>query len=369
MRYLARFSLLMFSIVLAFPSAVVLRAQETPDPITTTIAFQPFQHGYMLWREDVDKITVVYGDILTKTGAPCQEVYRDTWEEQSYTIPDAPPGLTVPARGFGWLYKADAQLAQRLGYATTDEMSRLADVRTTNDDGTFVTEIAPSESLPGQPATLRLAGSDEPGLTYCFPRGREDRAVLNTWVSIQRFEHGVMTWRQDRPDRIEIGHDDTQFAPELQCLDVFADTWKPGMYLSYGDLAVPGKRLPVRGFGQVWLSTTYVRDSLGYPVTGEIGAFATITYESFKHPTRGIIQVRTMKLKTEGGTPITIRDTYPERLSAEREPLESQGCSKILIPHQARGNGVYTGPLGADIGSRRLEGWRPDPRQRHGESR
>lgn len=362
MRMLARFCLLIVSIMLAFPPAGILRAQEPSDSITTTIAFQPFQHGYMLWREDVDKITVVYADILTKTGAPCQEVYRDTWEEQSYTMPGAPTGLTVPERGFGWLYKADAQLSQRLGYATSGETSRLADVRSANVDGTQVTEIVLAEPLPGQPSTLRLAGSDEPGLTYCFARGREDRAVLNTWVSVQRFEHGIMTWRQDRPDRIEIGHDDTSFAPELQCLDVFADTWKPGMYLSYGDLAVADKRLPARGFGQVWLNTKYVRDSLGYPVTGEVGGFATVTYEHFRHPTRGNINVRTMKLKTDTGAGVTLRDTYPERLSSNQEPLESQGCAKILIPHQARDRNVFTGPLGADIGSRRLEGWRPDSR-------
>ena len=99
----------------------------------------------------------------------------------------------------------------------------------------LVTEIEPTEALPGQPLRLRLSGSDDPGLTYCFARGRENREVLNTWVAVQRFEHGVMTWRQDRPGRIEVGHDDTSFAPELQCLDVFADTWKPGMELSYGE--------------------------------------------------------------------------------------------------------------------------------------
>lgn len=362
MSYLARFSLLFLSIVLAFRSAGIVQAEETSDPITTTIAFQPFQRGYMLWREDQGRITVVYGDILTKTGAPCQEVYRDTWADQEYTIPDGPPGLLVPVRGFGWLYKSDPQLSQRLGYATSDETGRLAEVRTANVDGTLVTEIVPAEPLPGQPATLRLAGSDEPGLTYCFARGREDRGVLNTWVSVQRFEHGIMTWRQDRPDRIEIGHDDTQLAPELQCLDVFADTWKPGMYVDYRDLAVPGKRLPVRGFGQVWVSTKYVRESLGYPVSEEIGAFATVTYENFRHPTRGTIKVRTMKLNLgEGGT-ATIRDSYPERLSSDQEPLESQGCSRILIPHQAKDRNVYAGPLGAELGSRRLEGWRPDPR-------
>jgi hypothetical protein len=361
MRFVARLGLLLCSILLAFPSAGTSRAQEVSEPITTTIAFQPFQHGYMVWREDTDKITVVYGDMLTKIGAPCQEVYRDTYDDREYALPTPPPGLVAPVRGFGWLYRADPQLAQRLGFGTADEMSRTATISTTTVDGVPVTEIVPSEPLPGQPMPLRLAGSDEPGLTYCFARGNENREVLNTWVAVQRFEHGVMTWRQDRPDRIEVGHHDTSFAPELQCLDVFADTWKPSTGPSYGDLAATGQRLPVRGFGQVWLNNRYVRDSLGYPVTGEIGAFATVTYERFKHPTRGNITIRTMKLTTESGEPATIRDTYPERLSADHEPLESQGCSKILIPHSAR-NSVFIGPLGADLGSRRLEGLRPDSR-------
>jgi hypothetical protein len=173
-------------------------------------------------------------------------------------------------------------------------------------------------------------------LTYCFARGREDRATLNTWISFQKYEHGVMMWRQDRPDRIEVGHEDTQLAPELGCLDVFADTWRPGMLLTYGDLAAPGWRLPVRGFGQVWLATPYVRDSLGYPLTNEIGAFATITYETFPHPTRGKLVVRTMKLHTESGAGITVRDTYPDLKAADHETRESQGCAKILIPHRAR---------------------------------
>lgn len=369
MRILARFCLLIVCSMLALPTASALQAQETTESITTSIAFQPFQHGYMLWREDLDKITVVYTDILTKTGASCQEVYRDTYDGQEYAIPDAPFGLKIPVSGFGWLYRADSQLAQRLGYATSDEVGRFAEIRTTSVDGILVTEVVPFEPLSGQPGTLRLAGSDEPGLTYCFARGSEDRSILNTWVSIQRFEHGFMTWRQDRPDRIEIGHDDTSYAPELQCLDVFADTWRPGMDLSYGSLAVHGKRLPVRGFGQVWLNTKYVRDSLGYPVSEEIGAFATVTYETFRHPTRGPIMVRVMRLKIGDGRPVTIRDTYPERLATDLEPIESQSCAKIMIPHTARGNSVYTGPLGADIGSRRLEGLRPDPRQRNSESR
>jgi hypothetical protein len=104
-------------------------------------------------------------------------------------------------------------------------------------------------------------------------------------------------------------------------------------------------------------------------VSDEIGAFATVSYERFRHPTRGSIMVCTMKLKSADARSIAIHDTCPERLSSDHGPLESQGCGKILIPHTARGNSAFTGPLGAAFGSRPLEGWWPEPRQRSPESR
>jgi hypothetical protein len=55
-----------------------------PSVVKTAIAYQPFQNGYMFWREDLDKITVVYSNILTKSNAGCSEVYRDTFEGQPY---------------------------------------------------------------------------------------------------------------------------------------------------------------------------------------------------------------------------------------------------------------------------------------------
>jgi hypothetical protein len=45
--------------------------------------------------------------------------------------------------------------------------------------------------------------------------------------------------------------------------------------------------------------------------------------------------IRTMNVQTGSGG-ITMRDTYPEARSADREPLESQACSTILIPHRTR---------------------------------
>lgn len=309
-------------------------AQQADEPIVTPIAYQAFQHGFMLWRGDNGQMTVAYSDIPTKTGAPCQEVYRDTYQGQAYEIPPAPPGLGVPTMGFGYLYSRDNQLAQRLGYATADEQSRVAEIRgLTAPGGERLLELRLSDPITGAPNPLRLALTDEPGLTYCFARRSENRAALNTWVALQRFQYGYMQWRQDRPDRIEVIHQDTEYAPELNCVDVFLDAWKPGEALSYGDTAVPGRRLPERGFGRIWLDNAYVRDSLGYPIEAETGGFAELTYEPFQHPRRGEILVRRGAVYLPGGEEVRRRTFFPGGADADRESRVGQGCQRILIPH------------------------------------
>jgi hypothetical protein len=308
-------------------------ARQDAGPIVTPIAFQPFQRGYMLWRQDNGQITVAYADILTKSGAPCQEVFRDTYQGQPYDLPPAPPGFRVPALGFGWLYANDPQLARRLGYATGDEVSRVAEIRARTADGGQVLNLRLSEPIGGAPNPLTLASSDEPGLTYCFARRSENRAALNTWVALQRFEYGYMLWRQDRPDRVEVVHQDTELAPELECGDTFRDTWTPGETLSYGDLAGPGRRLPERGFGKIWLENAYVRTSLGYPIEAETGGFAEVTFEPFRHPRRGELLVRRLVVYLPSGEEFRERATFPGGGDPQREARLSQGCASILIPH------------------------------------
>lgn len=332
-RQLLPLMLMVFALVPVPPAS----ALQAPDPVQTPIAFQPFEHGFMLWRQDQDKIVVVFTDIKTKTGAACQETYRDTFDGQAYEIPAAPPGLTVPTLGFGWLYKNDAELAKRLGYAKSEEVSRVADIRVTaGAEGGQVTEITPTEAIEGQPETFKLGGTDEPGLTYCFARHQENRAALNTWVARQQFEHGYMLWRQDRPDRIEVIHDDTEYAPELRCVDTFMDAWKPGMELSYGDLAVPGKRLPTKGFGKIWLENEYVRQSLGYPTQEEDGGFVSVTFEPFQHPTKGSIQIRQLTGTLSSGRPVSSRTFFYGATSAEQaDGRLNTGCQRILIPHKS----------------------------------
>jgi hypothetical protein len=311
------------------------RALQAPDTIVTTIAYQPFEHGYMLWREDLDKITVVYADIPTKSGGACSEVYRDTFEGQPYEIPPPPPGqLTVPTLGFGWLYRNDPLMARRLGYAVQDEVSQTAEITTVTADGGRQIVVVPAEPLPGSTQQLVTGDPEEPGLTYCFPRRNENRDVVNTWTARQLFEHGAMVWRQDMPDRVEVWHFDTQLAPEIACGDTLADAWKPGMELSYGDLAVPGQRLPVRGFGQVWLDREYIRNSLGYPIGDEQGGFAELSYEPFQHPTRGRLLIRHMTVHLPDGQNWVSKVTIPNATSPSSDRIVSTACQRILTPHQ-----------------------------------
>lgn len=296
----------------------------------TPIAFQAFEHGFMLWRKDNDQITVGYADILTKTKSRCQETYRDTYRTQPYTAPVTPAGISVNL-GFGWLLTNDSQLAQRLGAPTSEEVSRVTEIHAR--PGEPILELRLDQPIPDQPNPLVLALGDEPGLTYCFPRGNENRSVLNTWVALQRFEHGQMRWRQDRPERIEVVHFDTDLAPEVACVDILRDTWAPGEALAFGDLALSGRQLPERGFGKIWLTIDYVRESLGDPVDVETGGFAEITFERFKHPRRGPILVRRTQVKLPSGRTVTDRTFFPGGGDPQREDRLTQGCQKILIPH------------------------------------
>lgn len=321
-------------LVPSVPPAFASPSAQATETVTSAVAYQGFEHGWMLWREDTDRILVSYTDIRTKTDKPCQELYRDTFEGQAYEIPPAPPGLMVPSQGFGWLYANDQEMAKRLGYAKTEEFSRVATITTKNEGGSRTMEADWSgDSVAGGIVGVVGSDPDEPGLTYCFPRRQENRSVLNTWISYQFFQYGWMVWRQDKPDRIEVIHQDTQLAPEIWCVDTITDTWRPGQEIDYGALAVPNRRLPVRGFGKIWAAMEYVNKSLGYAVSPEAGGFAEVTWEPFQHPMRGTIQVRKMVIHAPTGD-INRQTTFPNGGGPEGDGVLSTACEQLLIPHQ-----------------------------------
>ena len=89
-------------------------------------AYEPFERGHMIWREDTREIYVLYDD-------GDYETYLDTWQEgDPVVIPGAPPpGLYAPVRGFGNLYASQPQVRERLGWATAEESGYTMWVETT----------------------------------------------------------------------------------------------------------------------------------------------------------------------------------------------------------------------------------------------
>ncbi|NJL95863.1 MAG: hypothetical protein HC915_20090 [Anaerolineae bacterium] len=78
------------------------------EPVIVGAAYQRFENGYMLWRQDTRKIYVMYGqDDNGCTGR--LEVYDDLWTEGLPATDPAfdndPGGRQQPERGFGLVWR------------------------------------------------------------------------------------------------------------------------------------------------------------------------------------------------------------------------------------------------------------------------
>lgn len=90
-------------------------------------AYQTFERGLMLWRGDTRKIYVLYN-----SGG--YEVYDDTWtpDQPADTGETPPPGLILPARGFGKVWANNPGVRSGLGWANGQEASYTARIEVYN---------------------------------------------------------------------------------------------------------------------------------------------------------------------------------------------------------------------------------------------
>ena len=99
------------------PVAPVAFQPDNAPAHAVVVGVEPFEHGSMLYRDDLKQIYVLTLDQKFKA-------YPDTWKEG--TNPDlgyAPQGASkiTPARGFGWLWASDPDVRQTLGAAIATE--------------------------------------------------------------------------------------------------------------------------------------------------------------------------------------------------------------------------------------------------------
>lgn len=106
--------------------------------------YQTFQNGYMVWVGGQDAIYVMYNDMQT----PRWQVFRDYFQEG---MPESAPeysnapqsSLWQPRRGFGMLWRANATVRDRIGWATMEwEQGYSVHVQTGSDGAIFISQPA-----------------------------------------------------------------------------------------------------------------------------------------------------------------------------------------------------------------------------------
>ena len=132
------------------------------QPLVGQGVFQTFQNGYMIWVGVQDAVYVFYTD----TNSPRWEVYRDEFDqgmqEDDPAYNNAPSGnLWQPRRGFGMLWRGNAYVRDRIGWAT-EVLERPYSVTVQNStDGTlFISDPTGGvfSVLPGGQIWQRYAG-------------------------------------------------------------------------------------------------------------------------------------------------------------------------------------------------------------------
>jgi hypothetical protein len=98
--------------------------------------------------------------------------------------------------------------------------------------------------------------------------GAQSSDSANVWITVQKFERGMMWWRSDNSTILVLSHEGQ------------VKTFPAASYSSYRDNRItssPTGRVPILGFGKVWGNFDSVRRMIGSPVTGEVGTSAKIS--------------------------------------------------------------------------------------------
>ncbi len=94
-------------------------------------------------------------------------------------------------------------------------------------------------------------------------------------LAVQRFERGIMLWTRrwgDVPVPSEIFVlTSSSTDPQRFTWQMFADEWTEGTPLRFSETPPPGRYVPERGFGYVWVHNAEVRSRLGWAIEPEQG--------------------------------------------------------------------------------------------------
>ncbi len=90
-------------------------------PILSPAAQQTFEHGQMIWIGSQARIYVFFNDGKKPAWIDFPDEYKDGQPDHDPSI-SAPPNLSQPIRGFGLVWRGQAHIRDRLGWATGPEL-------------------------------------------------------------------------------------------------------------------------------------------------------------------------------------------------------------------------------------------------------
>jgi len=129
--------------------------QPRPDscplapPNASPGVFQRFENGFMIWVGSQDAIYVLYNDPVQPRWQVFRDFFNEGMPEDSPQYVNAPrPNIWQPRRGFGLLWRDNATIRNRIGWAAQQwEQPYSVQVQTANDGTIFISQ--PGTSIFG----------------------------------------------------------------------------------------------------------------------------------------------------------------------------------------------------------------------------
>jgi hypothetical protein len=237
-------------------AAQPVAAQEMTH--TTYAAYQDFEHGFMVWREDTGGVLV----FLTTSNV----VYRFPESVYAY-LPDnpvmeePPSGLVKPIRGFGRVWGHFEYVRNQIGWGLETEFGYTATISQGVGTPTGERISLPDDSVVEFHADGHWYdwSSMPPTPIPPPPPG----PYLNTTTgAVQEFERGMMLYAANSGTVWVLTHSGTAYTFRTQDYGGLPEN-------PFWGAPPPGYMRPILGFGKVWGNFLIVRQALGWAVAYE----------------------------------------------------------------------------------------------------
>lgn len=250
---------------LAMVLASVGPAGASAEPGRTYAAFQRFEHGHMIWREDNGDIWVFLNDTWS-TGWFSEDYFANLPDNP---VPDEPPaGRIKPVNGFGRVWGHVASIRYQLGWAVEPEIGYTADFH-----ATAPTAGGLAQTMVNLPDGTRVVMRADNSWGFSgTPRQVSSLPATTTFpAAFQSFEHGFMLYWSET-GTIWVLNNQTGQA-------LYFDS---AYYGALADVTIlqptpPGYWRPILGFGKIWGHFADVRNGLGWATGPEQGY--TLSFE------------------------------------------------------------------------------------------